>query len=405
MSLRRLIGPVAAAVALLSPLPAPAAEPVNDGFIAGYAAAVLERELSLKADGLRVSGGHVQYTGPALPSEQKAQLLKVLASVPGVKDVTVVDDSRETVPAARSLDDATPRLFPPSSSQPVNTQSNTTATPADGGAAVEAADEPMTLYFGAGRTFSPLLADPRWPHFFASFNYYDRDTSSAELRGAGSVGFGETISIVRKTYPSGLKWEAGVQAGLFALFDFNSNDSASSDLINADYFVGPYFALRQGNFSLLTRLYHQSSHLGDEFILRGDAPERQNYSFETINVLASYDLPNGFRVYGGGGYIFDVDPEFIENRFNVEYGVEWISPTTLPGVRWARPVVALDVQHREVDDYHIAYSIRGGIQLEDPTRFTQRMQIMLEYYDGDSPNGQLYEEHVRYFGIGAHFYF
>ena len=405
MSPRRLIGPVVAAVALMSPLVALAAEPPNDAFIAGYAAAVMERELSMKAGGLHVSGGHVEYDGPAMSPEQQAQLVKVLSSVPGVKDVTVLDGSRTPVPAQSPIEQATPRLFPPSSSQPTNTSTDKPTDATGGGAAIDGDDQPLTLYLGAGRTFSPLLADPRWPHFFASFNYYSRDTSSAELQGAGSVGFGETISFVRKSYPSGFKWEAGLQAAVFAVFDFNSNDSASTDLINADYFVGPYFALRQGNFSLLARLYHQSSHLGDEFILRGDAPVRQNFSFETINLIASYDLPNGFRVYGGGGYIFDIDPENNHNNCNIEYGVEWISPTTIPGARWARPVAAIDVQHREIDDYHIAYSVRGGIQLEDPTRFTQRMQIMLEYYDGNSPNGQLYDEHVRYFGIGAHFYF
>ena len=382
-----------------------AADPPNDAFIAGYAAAVLEREFSVKSTGLAVHDGHVTFPATAVGPGERAQLLKSLGAIPGVRDITLTDvDAPNTGPALTPEE----RVQVNPSSTPTTPKTSfgdgvpTTAPSAvDGGVALTTDDQPLKLWLGPGRTFSPILADPRWPHLFASYNHYDVDKADTRLSDVGSVGFGETISFLRWDTGHDLRQEVGIQGGLFAIFDL---DSDSADLINADYFVGPYYALRFRNFSMLARIYHQSSHLGDEYLLRAEHEERVNYSYETFNLLASYDLPYGFRVYGGAGYLFDVDPGSVR-KLTFEYGAEWTDPQTLPGVSWARPVVAFDGTSRHETDYDFSYSIRAGLQLEDPTRFTQKLQIMLEYYDGDSPNGQFYQDHIRFYGIGAHFYF
>jgi len=33
------------------------------------------------------------------------------------------------------------------------------------------------------------------------------------------------------------------------------------------------------------------------------------------------------------------------------------------------------------------------------------MQVLLEYYDGQSPNGQFLDQNIQYWGIGFHFWF
>lgn len=391
----------AATAALTFPNGARAADGPSDSFIAGYAAAVLERELSVKADGLSVVDGHLTLRTTQLSPQDRTQALKVLASVPGVKEVTINDE-----PPASAAKPLTALRVPDanagSTTTPASAATATSdAAPDAGETRITTEPEPLTLFLGAGRTFMPLLADLRWPHFFASYNHYERDTGTTDLGNVASVGFGETISLLKQSYTGGFRWEFGVQAGLFAFFDM---ESESKDLVNADYMVGPYFAARQGNFSLLARVYHQSTHLGDEYLLRSDADPRVNYSFETINLLLSYDLPYGFRIYGGGGYLFDIDPPDLE-PWTIQYGFEWISPQTVFGTSWIRPVVAFDAQNRENNDYAFTYSVRAGVQLEDPARFSQRLQIMLEYFDGNNPNGQFYDNHVRYYGFGAHFYF
>jgi len=359
----------------------------DDRYIAGYAAAVLEREFALKSEGLVVVDGEVRYPNRGFGTLEREQLIKSLGSISGVKRVVLVDNT----PVAK--DPSIPKT------QPVKVASAVGAVPQP---VAPASDAPLTLYLSSGRLFEPLIADPRWPHFYASYNHYSQ-SGDANLGNVASVGFGETISIIRKAYPNDFRWEAGIQAGVFAIFDL---DSSSFDLVNADYFVGPYAAMRYNDFSLLTRVYHQSSHLGDEYILRNniDGSQRVNVSYEAVDLIASYELPKGFRVYGGAGYLFDQEPANIDPWY-LQYGIEWRSPWTFGGRGGIRPVIAGDVQNREQNDWDFDYSIRAGLQFEDPGRFSQRMMLMLEFYDGNSPNGQFYTDRIQFYGVGLHFYF
>ncbi|MGC4033819.1 MAG: DUF1207 domain-containing protein [Tepidisphaeraceae bacterium] len=386
---------VAAALAFLSlPVVTLAADVPNDSFIAGYAAAIMERELAIKAEGLSVSDGHVTVIRPPLSPAEQSQLIKVLSAIPGVKDVTIRQEGdARTAEPRKPIEPAVVRS-PTTSPAVASEQSGTSET------SVSSGETPLSLYLGIGRSFEPIIADPRWPHFYASYNHYDKG-GQPELTDVASVGFGETIALFKKTYDSGFRWDAGVQGGLFAIFDTSAD---SKDLINADYFVGPYLGMRYGNFSAMARVYHQSSHVGDEYLLRGGAEPRVNYSFETVNLLLSYDLPYGFRVYGGAGYKFDIDPEGFD-PWTLQYGVEWMSPETIPGVSWMRPFAAVDMQQAEETDWDFTLSVRAGVQLEDPSRFSQRLQLSLEYFDGVSPNGQFYQDRIRYYGFGVHFFF
>lgn len=347
----------------------------DDRFLIGYAAAVLEREFSLSAKGLVVVNGNLEYPEHGFGRLEREQIAKSLRAIPGLKSVTFVPGTAAREPATTAA------------SAPNNTTT-------------------ITAFLAPGRLFEPLLADPRWPHFFASYNYYadtDRGTSTKAIKHVGSTGFGETLSIVRRSPENGLRWEAGLQAGVFAIFDL---DSPSKDLINADYNVGPYAAFRYGDLSLLTRVYHQSSHLGDEYLLREQITggNRVNLSYEAVDLLLSFELPRGLRLYGGGGYLIDTDPKGLEPGIG-QYGMEWRAPFTLGGNSGVRPVFAADVQHREENDWDADYSVRAGVQFEDPGRFSQRLALMLEYYEGRSPNGQFYTERIEFFGLGLHFYF
>ena len=110
--------------------------------------------------------------------------------------------------------------------------------------------------------FRPLLADPKQPQFFASWQTTRVRTNQTSAN-IGSVGFGENFGFyTRRNGCNG--WQVGVLAGVFAQFNL---DAPSKDLINAGYVVGVPFSWRSGGWSTRVRLYHQSSHIGDEFLL------------------------------------------------------------------------------------------------------------------------------------------
>jgi hypothetical protein len=207
-----------------------------------------------------------------------------------------------------------------------------------------------------GHLFKPLLADPRWPHFSAAYRYA---TNRRDVRDVAAVSFGETISLFRGNAPAG-QWEFGIQAGVFAVFDL---DAESKDLINADYFVAAFGGYRQGAFSALGRVFHQSSHLGDEQLLRDTRLNRINLSYESVDLKLSYDLPLGLRVYGGGGYLFDRDPSSLK-PWSAQAGAEFRSPWTLWGGA-IRPIAGLDLQSREENNWNVDVSLRAGPPVRD----------------------------------------
>src|SRR6185436_2114147 len=99
-----------------------------------------------------------------------------------------------------------------------------------------------------------------------------------------------------------------LEGAVFAQFDLNTQ---SYDLINADYVLGLPMTYRYGAFSGRARVYHQSSHLGDEFVLRSRIP-RENFSFEAGEVILSYDVGPA-RVYAGGEYLIHSIPDDLES--------------------------------------------------------------------------------------------
>ena len=153
-------------------------------------------------------------------------------------------------------------------------------------------------------------------------------------------------------------WEVGVQAGVFSVFDL---DAESGDLVNADYLVGIPLSARYEDWSAMLRLYHQSSHLGDEFLLRTKT-QRVNLSYEAVDLRFSYEIGDVLRLYGGGGGLFHQDPSDIQ-PWSVQYGLELTSPWPARDAGW-RPVAAADLQNHQENNWSLDASVRAGIQID-----------------------------------------
>jgi hypothetical protein len=258
----------------------------------------------------------------------------------------------------------------------------------------------VTGFLPTDHLFRPLIADPRWPHFSGAYRYY---ITTSGPRNVFAPTFGETVPLYRGALGSEARWgrwEGGVQAGVFSIFDM---DSASFDLVNTDFFVAALLGYRLGEFSAMGRFFHQSSHLGDELLLRDTRPNRENLSYEGLDVKLSYDLPLGLRAYAGGGYLVRVDPSNLGRGF-AQGGGEWRSPWALWGNR-LRPVAGLDLQFREENNWHTDLSLRAGLQFESVAVLGRNLQVLFEYFNGRSFDGQFYRDTVEFVGLGVHFNF
>lgn len=239
--------------------------------------------------------------------------------------------------------------------------------------------------------FAPLLADPRQARFSMSYLHYRTPTSDFA---AAQVAFGEYFGLASGFFGKSGSSQIGIQGAVFALFNL---DAPSSDLVNADYWIGLPISYRKGPWSFVLRLYHQSSHLGDEFILGNPGINRVNLSYEDLEFIASYEWDR-WRVYGGGGYVVHSEPDLAPKH--VQGGVEYFRPNA-----WGRFsfVVGVDAQASEELDWDRSYSFQAGFELRSGS--PRRVRLMLEHFRGHSPNGQFYRESLRYTGIGLYFGF
>lgn len=268
------------------------------------------------------------------------------------------------------------------------------------GLAAQAAEVPRQAeVLPRGKLFDPLLADPRWTHFSASVQDYGGDNG---LGTVASVSVGDEFSLYQAPVGEGA-WGVGIQAAVFALFDL---EAESKDLINADYWVGIPLSWRQGPNSAILRLYHQSSHLGDEYLLRssGNRRSRINLSYEVVDLKLSRDLfDRVLRVYGGGGMLFDQEPPDIDPAL-LQWGLEVRPPWSFAD-GLLRPVAAADFQSAEESGWRVDSSVRAGLELVSTAQRDYVVQLMLEYYRGRNPNGQFFLNEVEFYGIGLHAYF
>lgn len=246
-----------------------------------------------------------------------------------------------------------------------------------------------------GEIFCPLLADPKAKRSFASMIDGTAEDFPSRI---GAVGIGDGFGLFR--------WgivQLSLSGSVFSQFDLGS---PSYDLINADYIIGIPLTVRYRGFSGRLRAYHQSSHLGDEYLLR-DQVERENLSFESVELILSQEI-GPLRLYGGGEHLISPSPDDLASMV-AHGGVELLpgfSILRVGNLGSARLIAAGDVKVIEEQDWETGVSLRAGFEVsraEAPASPISRWQLMFEYYDGPTPYGQFFRRDLSYWGVGIHF--
>jgi len=342
--------------------PAVAADRAGDEFLTGYIASILERDLHWEKDSyiLKIVNGVATITLFKDDLARREAAEKQLRTIDGLQEVAIVVE-----PADRGKPGAVSRVMGLTGEGKV---------------------------FPVGDLFRPLLADPKQPQFFVSIN---RFKSSGVRYTVASVGFGETFGMYRffgSREGDGL--QLNVEGAIFAQFNL---DTPSYDLINADYTIGIPATYRHGDNSLRFRIYHQSSHLGDEFLQSVNPPERVNLSYEAIELIYSREW-RGWRVYGGGEYLIHKEPADLK-PMSAHWGIEYRGSNPL--VWNGRPIGGVDMKSFEEHNWAIDTGVKAGLEFGHPNPGQRRLRLMAEWYKGFDPHGQFYNNKVEYYGMGV----
>ncbi len=255
--------------------------------------------------------------------------------------------------------------------------------------------------FQAGDLFTVPLADPKQPRFHTTYQHWKTGNGNFDV---AAVGFGEDFGLVRLPRErEGDGWQFGISGAVFAIFNL---DTSSKDLLNADYIVGFPAAYRSGAWSARLRLYHQSSHLGDEFLLQPQDTQpipqvqRINLSYEAVELLVSREQ-DGVRVYGGTTRIFASATSLGRRR--LQAGLEYRGNPR--GWRTARIIAGLDVEAWDETGWDRDYSAKAGVRFRSPYGEARSVQFLLEYFHGHAPYGQFYRIDVEYLALGIAYAF
>jgi hypothetical protein len=256
--------------------------------------------------------------------------------------------------------------------------------------------------------FRPLLADMKAPRFSAGWRYESfqpgilADQRTGGSFNAGVVSFGAEFDLVG--------WHnrhcEGLQVGLFgAVFSQFNLDSVSETLINSDFQVGIPLTWRKGPWSGRLRLYHQSSHLGDEFLVEMPHVLPLYLSFEALDTLVSFGHGWG-RVYGGMGVIFH-KPAYLDPLY-LQAGGE-VRATMLQFGRQQRrflPVAGVDLKSFQSRNWGVTFSAKAGLQMSVDAPVTRRTRVMVAFLQGFIPFGQFFStERLTSLGLEAQFEF
>jgi hypothetical protein len=341
-------------------------QPVTDDYILGFATSVLRHEFNVIGATLKVHNGVIWIHARDLQGINEDKLKRALDGIEGVNRV-VISETEEPMASAAPDDTLEVKI-----------------------------SEGTTGFLRRGLLFAPLRADPRWPQFSAAYRGYRTNDLTAAFAG----NFGETFSLYRGEAPLNGQWELVLQAGVFSLFDLSA---VSLDLVNADYNVGLLTSYRSGKFSGFLRLYHQSSHLGDEFLIENPGVQRINLSYEEVDVKFAYDVFSGVRVYAGTGYLVRRDPADLK-PITTQWGIEWTSPVQyMSGT--ITPVWYANFESEERWQWAIARSILAGLRFENARIGNRQLLLLAHYFAGPSPDGQFFTQHANWYGIGFYFYF
>jgi len=268
------------------------------------------------------------------------------------------------------------------------------------GTGVHESEATGTVGFPEDQIFCPLIADPKEARSFVSYlhgTFRSLDNPSGEGTSIASVGIGDTFGLFRIGGPDpGEGFQLDVMGSIFAQFDLGA---PSNDLINADYILGFPFTFRRHGFSFRAKLYHQSSHLGDEYLLRSDEIVRVNLSFESIELLVSQEL-GPLRIYAGAERIFRREPDSLPDSL-FHTGIELRSGRA----RKVQLLAGVDVKTTELHDWSPAISGRAGMELGRPGpegHPGRLIMLLFEMYQGPSPYGQFFQDDISYIGAGIH---
>ncbi|WP_461109570.1 DUF1207 domain-containing protein [Spirosoma koreense] len=257
--------------------------------------------------------------------------------------------------------------------------------------------QPRREFLPKGHLFEPILLDPLEAQTYGSVlpAYWTEGKKYA-----GSIvpfAFGFAKPFYRRTGDAGRAEEWVLDLASFTQFEAYHDDVANKArrrIMNTDYKISIIYNIRRGENNYRIRVYHLSSHLGDDYIFRNQitAPSPNAVNYELLDFTYSRTV-NNWRMYGGAGVVLRKTEE--RKPISAQLGLFYKRPST----KAARLVGGVDVKFWQQTDFRPG--IHGGIGIE-LGRTQNNLTFLLEGYSGFRPYSQYEDQQTSWIGVGLY---
>ncbi|MVM40493.1 DUF1207 domain-containing protein [Spirosoma sp. HMF3257] len=262
--------------------------------------------------------------------------------------------------------------------------------------------EPMVVrpgkeFLPKGHLFDPILLDPLEAQTYGSVlpGYW---TEGQKYKGSiVPFAFGFAKPFYRRTTEPGRAEEWVLDLASFTQFEAYHDDvlnKARRQIVNTDYKISIIYNIRRGENNYRIRVYHISSHLGDDYIYRNKltAPSPNSVNYEQLDFTYSRTV-NNWRLYGGAGIVLRKTEE--RKLLSAQLGAFYKKPST----KAARLVGGADIKFWQQTDFRPG--IHGGVGIE-LGRTQNNLTFLLEGYSGFRPYSQYEQQQTSWIGIGLY---
>jgi hypothetical protein len=178
---------------------------------------------------------------------------------------------------------------------------------------------------------------------------------------------------------------------------FSLNDSKTA-LISVDWVAGLNTTALLGNMAVTMQVYHESSHLGDEYGDRFQA-ERIDWSREVIAGWITY-AAGQWKLTGGTSYVL-YDGLGLP-RAGAAIGLDWGAGRHRFLTRPLEPIIGLYTEGSAATDWRLSTSAKLGVAVRGKGG-GRSIGLALIAHDGLSTQRQFFRQESRYLGVEVRF--
>lgn len=249
-------------------------------------------------------------------------------------------------------------------------------------------------FFPDVRSFEPPLATPRVAGFAGRLITESIGDDQFGDEREADVTIGEDFPLLAlRRGPRPITLGFGVQAsGRFSL------DDSKSALISNDWQVGFNIFADLSPWVIDLQLYHESSHLGDEYIKRFGA-SRLDWTREVLMAWVGYETGKVRLMVSTGNVLVD---ELDLSPWLASAGLDFRGGAfTVLGQR-AHLIAGVFGEGASETDWRLSTSLKAGIAFPG-SRVGRELRLSLIGHDGLSTQRQFYRSSSRYFGVEIEF--